>query len=200
MKSVAFLVFPNVEDLDLVGPWQVLTTAGVMTEKLKCYTVAKEAGTLQCSKGLRIIPDKTLSEMPKPDILLVPGGRGVDDALNDSATMEWVTEAAKTAEWVTSVCSGALMLLKAGPAQGRRITTHSNRIAQAREMGGAKEVVENIRYVDDGNVVSSAGVSAGIDMALWLTGQIFSPDFAIQVQKRMEYTPLPPYQDLWTDK
>lgn len=89
--------------------------------------------------------------------------------------------------------SGALLLLEAGPARGRRITTHWNRFESARNHGQAAEVIENVRYVYEGNLVTSAVVSAGIDMALWPTGQIFEPEFARRVQQRMEYEPAPSY-------
>ena len=195
VRQVAFLVFEHVEELDLAGPWQVLTTAGLLSEALSCYTVAEQSTPLHCAKGLVIVPDHDFTSTPKPDILVVPGGRGVDSQLANGKVLSWIAASAKDCEWVTSVCSGALLLLEAGPARGRRITTHWNRIEQARKRGQAAEVIENVRYVQDGNLVTSAGVSAGIDMALWLTGQLFGPEFARRVQHRMEYDPSPPYAD-----
>jgi transcriptional regulator GlxA family with amidase domain len=94
---------------------------------------------------------------------------------------------------VTSVCTGALLLAAAGPARGRRVTTHWRFVPELRARGEAAEVLENIRYVRDGNVVTAAGVSAGIDMALWLVGQLHAPALARTVQRAMEYDPAPPY-------
>jgi len=98
---------------------------------------------------------------------------------------------------VTSVCTGAMLLTAAGPARGKRVTTHWNFVKTLRERGEASEVLDNFRYVRDGNLVTAAGVSAGIDMALWLVGQWYGPEFARGVQRYMEYDPAPPYAGLY---
>ncbi len=103
---------------------------------------------------------------------------------------------AQDAKWVTSVCTGALLLTAAGLAKGKKVTTHWAFVKTLRERGEAAEVLDNYRYVRDGNVVTAAGVSAGIDMALWLTGELHSPGLARAVQRAMEYDPLPPYGGL----
>ena len=113
--------------------------------------------------------------------------------VENEAMLSWIADIARTCQWVTSVCTGSLLLGAAGPARGKRVTTHWSAIELVRERKEVAEVLENVRYVRDGNVVTSAGVSAGIDMALWVLGQMTSPAFARQVQHAMEYNPAPPY-------
>jgi transcriptional regulator GlxA family with amidase domain len=132
----------------------------------------------------------------KLDVILVPGGQGTRREVDNKALLEWIAAQAKTAAWTTSVCTGAMLLTAAGPARGKRVTTHWAFIETLRARGEAAEVLEHYRYVQDGNIVTSAGVSAGIDMALWLVGRLHDIPFARQVQRRMEYEPLPPYGGL----
>ena len=145
LRQVVFLVFEHVEELDLIGPWRVLTTAGLLPEALSCYKVAEQFTPLHCAKGLVIVSDHDFTSTPKPDILVVPDGRGVDGQQANRDVLSWIAASARDCEWVTSVCSGARLLLEAGPARGRRITTHWNRIEQARKLGQAAEVIEEER-------------------------------------------------------
>ena len=133
-----------------------------------------------------------IADAPKLDVLLVPGGQGTRREVENENLLAWIAGQAAV-EWVTSVCTGALILCAAGPAKGRRVTTHWGFIEQLRKRGEASDVLENIRYVRDGNVVTAAGVSAGIDMALWLTGQMHGEAHARLTQRLMEYDPAPPY-------
>ena len=112
--------------------------------------------------------------------------------MKDAVLLAWLKQAAAPCTWVTSVCTGALLLHEAGPARGRRVTTHWGFVSALRERGDVT-VLERVRYVRDGNLVTAAGVSAGIDMALWLVGQLRDPDFARRVQHYIEYEPAPPY-------
>ena len=130
------------------------------------------------------------------DVLLVPGGIGTWREAKNQAMLNWIAAIARNAQWVTSVCTGALLLTAAGPARGRRVTTHWAFVETLRQRGEAAEVLTGTRYIRDGNLVTAAGVSAGIDMALWLTGQMHSPELARKVQRGMEYDPAPPYTAL----
>lgn len=123
----------------------------------------------------------------------MPGGHGTRREVGNRILLDWIAAVASSCTWVTSVCTGSLLLAAAGPARGKRVTTHWAAVDEVRGRGEAGEVLTDVRYVRDGNVVSSAGVSAGIDMALWLVGQLFEPAFARAVQRRMEYNPAPPY-------
>lgn len=195
MKFV-FHAFENVEDLDLFGPWEVIGVAAKLGGILEPSIVSATGGTITSAKGLRFETDWSFETCPQPDIILVPGGQGVNPLLDDRPTLDWIAKVAPGCSWVTSVCSGSLVLAAAGPAQGKRITTHHGRIQQAKDQGLAGEVLSGYRYVRDGNLLTSEGVSAGIDMALWLVGELFGPDFARKVQHQMQYDPAPPYTGL----
>ena len=145
---------------------------------------------------MRVLPDRTTSACDKLDILLVPGGFGTRRESENPALLAWIAGIAAGCEWVASVCTGSLLLCAAGPARGKRVTTHWAFVETLRARGEAAEVVADSRYVRDGNLVTAAGVSAGIDMALWLTGALHGPDFARIVQRAMEYDPVPPYGGL----
>jgi len=145
---------------------------------------------------MRVLPDLTMDQCTHLDVLLVPGGQGTRREVQNKAMLDWIATIARGAKWVTSVCTGALLLTAAGPAKGRRVTTHWAFVETLRGRGEAAEVLDSTRYVRDGNVVTAAGVSAGIDMALWLTGEMYSPELARAVQRGMEYDPAPPYAEL----
>mgnify|MGYP001010089338 CR=1 FL=1 len=199
--NIAILIFDDAEELDFVGPWEVFTMAAnvIALQKLDVakphvFTVSQSGGPVRCAKGMRVIADHGFADAPKADVLLVPGGMGTRREVENEAMLGWIRAQAEGAAWVTSVCTGALLLTAAGPAKGKTVTTHWGFVDQLRKRGEAKAVRDDMRYVRDGNVVTAAGVSAGIDMALWLVGQIWSPDLARATQKGMEYDPAPPYQ------
>jgi transcriptional regulator GlxA family with amidase domain len=198
-KTIGILLFDDAEELDFVGPYEVFT---MVDEVLKrqgrelehdVLLLAEREHAVRCAKGMQVLPHATLDNAPILDVLLVPGGQGTRREVKNEALLAWIAKTSRDCRWVTSVCTGALLLTAAGPARGKRVTTHWGYVSQLRERGEAAEVLENIRYVRDGNVVTAAGVSAGIDMALWLTGQIHSPELARAVQRAMEYDPAPPY-------
>jgi transcriptional regulator GlxA family with amidase domain len=198
--TFGLLLFDDAEELDWVGPWEVFNMVRDAAAYLKLdiatphvVTVSEHGGDVRCAKGLRVVVDHSFANCPALDVLLVPGGRDVLRELENHGLMQWVAERAKHCRWVTSVCTGSLLLTAAGPARGKRVTTHWGVVQSLRERGEAAEVLENVRYVRDGNVVTAAGVSAGIDMSLWLVGQIYSPALARMVQHAMEYDPAPPY-------
>jgi transcriptional regulator GlxA family with amidase domain len=125
-------------------------------------------------------------------VLLVPGGQGTRREVSNPNVIEWVRKVGERCQWVTSVCTGALLLHEAGFAKGKRVTTHWAFVEQLRARGDVT-VLDGPRYVRDGNLVTAAGVSAGIDMALWLVGQLHSPEVARRVQRYIQYDPSPPY-------
>jgi transcriptional regulator GlxA family with amidase domain len=196
---IGILIFDGAEELDFVGPFEVFTMANEVSQRRdgeavhEVKLIAERLEPVVCAKGMRVLPDLTTGQCPRLDVLLVPGGIGTRRELHNQALLEWIAAVAGTAQWVTSVCTGSLLLTAAGPAKGKRVTTHWSFVEALRGRGEATEVVADVRYVQDGNVVTAAGVSAGIDMALWLTGRWHSPDFARAVQRGMEYHPAPPY-------
>ncbi|HWA31682.1 MAG TPA: DJ-1/PfpI family protein [Rhizomicrobium sp.] len=197
--KIGFLLFNDAEELDFVGPWEVVTMANEVagySDKSKPFEplmIAKTMEPVRCRKGMRVLPDATLTTCGKLDIILIPGGQGTRTEVKNEVLLDWIAKTAPQCRWITSVCTGALLLTAAGPAKGKRVTTHWGFVDQLRARNEAAEVLENVRYARDGNVVTAAGVSAGIDMALWLVGQIESPEFARNVQRAMEYDPAPPY-------
>jgi len=197
--NIGILVFDDAEELDFVGPWEVFTMINevmVLSGKERPHRimlVAEKSEPVRCAKAMRVLPDVTTADCPALDLLLIPGGQGTRREVKNEALLAWIARTAAGCTWITSVCTGAMLLTAAGPAKGKRVTTHWAFVASLRERNEASEVLENIRYVRDGKVVTSAGVSAGIDMALWLTGQIHDPATARRVQRAMEYDPAPPY-------
>ncbi|MBA3666645.1 MAG: DJ-1/PfpI family protein [Sphingomonas sp.] len=192
--NIGIFLFDDVEELDAVGPYEVLTwAAGEREGFADVFTMAVTTDPVRCAKGMRIVPDYSLETAPPLDVLIVPGGVGTRELAQNAAVLDYVREQAARCRWVTSVCTGVRVLLAAGPAVGKRVTTHWGAIAEIRSSGLALEVLDDVRFVRDGNVVTAAGVSAGIDMALWLVGELGDPGFARAVQKGIEYFPAPPY-------
>ena len=194
MVTIGIVLFDDCEELDWAGPWEVFTMA--RQEGDTVVTIAERPDPVRCAKGLRVLPDHTFADAPELDVILVPGGHGSRHERENPAMLEFVRRVAPGCTWVTSVCTGSFVLEAAGPAKGKRVTTHWGAIEELRALAPEVTVLENVRYVRDGNLVTSAGVSAGIDMSLWLVGQIWSVDHARVTQYAMEYDPAPPYAAL----
>ena len=190
--TTGILLFDGAEELDYVGPWEVFTMARRSDEDDRVVTIAERPGPVSSAKGLRVLPDHGFDDAPDLDVLLVPGGQGTRTEAENPVILDWLRKASERCTWVTSVCTGSLLLSAAGLTRGKKITTHWGFIEALRKRGDA-EVIERVRYVRDGNVVTAAGVSAGIDMALWLVGQLHGIPHARNVQRMMEYDPAPPY-------
>jgi transcriptional regulator GlxA family with amidase domain len=154
--------------------------------------IAERPGAVRCGNGMRVLPDCTLDDHPPLDVLLVPGGHGTRREVSNPAITGWIRKVSATVAWTTGVCTGALLLHEAGPARGRKVATYYafEDTLQAR---GDVTVIRDARYVVDGNLVTSQGVSAGIDMALWLVGRIHGRDHARAVRRHIQYEPAPPY-------
>ena len=190
--TTGILLFDDVEELDFAGPWEVLTAAAQLDQESRVVTIAQHDRPVRCAKGLRVLRDHGFEDAPPLDVILVPGGQGTRREVENPALIEWIRKAGARCLWVTSVCTGALLLHEAGFARGKRVTTHWGFVEALRGRGDVT-VVENVRYVRDGNLVTAAGISAGIDMALWLVGQLHDPAFARRVQRTIQYDPAPPY-------
>ncbi|MDZ4859440.1 MAG: DJ-1/PfpI family protein [Candidatus Hydrogenedentes bacterium] len=190
--TIGIVLFDNAEELDWAGPWEVFGAASQMNHEDKVITIAEHDGPVRCAKGLRVLPDYTFANAPKIDIVLVPGGQGTRAEVKNAVMIDWLKRVGADCAWVTSVCTGALLLHEAGFAKGKRVTTYWGFVDQLRARGDVT-VIDDKRYVQDGNLVTAAGVSAGIDMALWLIGQLHDEEFARRVQQYMEYFPEPPY-------
>ena len=191
--SVGIVLFEDAVELDWAGPWEVFCMAKTPGDVV--VTIAEQPGPVTCAKGLRVLPDRTFADAPPLDILVVPGGWGTRRESENEAMLDYVRRVAPDCTWVTSVCTGSFILTAAGLTADKRVTTHWGSIEELRRRGAAT-VLENVRYVRDGNLVTSAGVSAGIDMALWIVGQVYGVDHARVTQYAMEYDPSPPYAAL----
>lgn len=193
--NIAFILFPDFEELDFVGPYEVMAMASKYVDtNWHVYSVAA-APEVRAFHGLRVLADHTFDDAPKPNLICVPGGFGTRPGMKDAALIDYIKRSGDGAEWVTSVCTGAMLLHTAGFLEGKRATTHWGAKKELRDLGGNTEIVEEGRWVHDGNVVTAAGVSAGIDMALYLVGLLKSPAEARKVQAFMEYNPAPPYAE-----
>lgn len=187
MLNVTICLYDGFTALDAVGPYEVLTAA----PDVRVSFAAREAGLVVAdSRQLALYAPHALREIATTDVLLVPGGPGDAQAIADAAFLAELRRLAETATWVTSVCTGSLVLGAAGLLRGRRATTHWMRLERLHDYG-ATPVSE--RFVQDGNVITGAGVSAGIDMALQLVGTQFGRTVAEAVQLGIEYAPRPPF-------
>jgi transcriptional regulator GlxA family with amidase domain len=196
VRSIAIVLFDDAEELDFVGPWEVFTMLRhVVEEPPRVFTVSETGEAVQCAKGMRVMADHSFANCPQADLVLVPGGMGTRKEDKNPAMLEFVRRMAGEAEVMTSVCTGSFVLAAAGLLEGKRATTHWGSIRRLRELDGIT-VVDAARYVDEGHVVTASGVSAGIDMALYLVGRLWDPKTARAVQKAMEYFPEPPYADV----
>lgn len=197
--NIGLLIFDDAEELDFVGPYEVFTMSNEVFELTgktapdNVFLISENGDSVKCRKGMVIESHASIEDAPALDVLLVPGGQGTRTEVENKAVLDWIAAVDKTSTWTTSVCTGSLLLTASGAAAGKRVTTHWGFIEQLRARGEASEVLENTRYVRDGKIVTAAGVSAGIDMALWLIGQMHGPDHARATQRAMEYDPAPPY-------
>lgn len=192
--QIGIALFEGVEELDWAGPWEVLSAWAMYfpDDGARVCTLAPVAGPVRCAKGARVLADHTWDDHPVLDVLIYPGGEGTRRQLGDRSIQRWVQARAREAELVASVCTGALVLADAGLLDGRPATTHWASLQALAGLGTGIDVRSEQRVVDDGDVVTAAGVSAGIDMALHLVRRFAGEERARQVQKIIQYYPEPP--------
>jgi putative intracellular protease/amidase len=185
--DVAILLYDGITALDAVGPYEVLSRL----PRAEVLFVAAEAGLKRTDNGmLALVADMALEDVPAPNVLVVPGGWGHVDVAADPAVLDWVRSAHAAAQWTCSVCTGSLILGAAGILKGLRATTHWRWREQLAEHGA---VPATERVVRDGKVWTSAGVSAGIDLALRLAAEVAGDEYAKAIQLSLEYDPQPPF-------
>jgi cyclohexyl-isocyanide hydratase len=184
---IGLLLFPDITQLDMTGPYEVFTKFPAA----EVHLVAASMAPVEANGGMRILPTTTYAACPQLDLVCVPGGAGMNPLLNDAETLDFLRRQAKGAKYVTSVCTGALVLGAAGLLKGKRAATHW----MSREMLAAFGAVPTAeRVVVDGNVITGGGVTAGIDFALTVAAEAFGPDLAKSIQLAIEYDPHPPFQ------
>ncbi len=194
MATFAIAVFPDVEELDFVGPWEVLRSWQRFwpDDGADVFTVARHAGVLTCAKGLQVLPQRTWADAPAIDVLVYPGGQGTRPQLGDEVVRSWLRDLATGGTLMTSVCTGSLVFADAGLLDHRPATTHWASIDHLGRLGDGVEVRPDDRFVDSGDVVTAAGVSAGIDMALHLVARFAGRERAREVRRYIQYDPDPP--------
>jgi transcriptional regulator GlxA family with amidase domain len=189
-RNVAIFIFTDVEVLDFAGPFEVFNVAGEQVDPrpFNTYTVAQTSAPVKARGDLTIVPHYSIQDMPKPDVLLIPGGKGTRPLLHERDIIDWIKAQHAEVERLLSVCTGALLLGKAGLLDGLEATTHHGSFDLLRQLSPTTTVHENKRYVDNGKIVTSGGISAGIDMALHIVNQLAGADAVKTVTKEMEYT------------
>jgi transcriptional regulator GlxA family with amidase domain len=192
--TVAIALFEAAEELDWAGPWEVLSvwSKGWPEDRVNVFTVADSLDPITCAKGLRVLADRTWSSLGAVDVLVYPGGRGVMAQLGDEHVSDRLRAISAMGALMTSVCTGALVYADAGLLDGRPATTHWSAVRELASLGANIDVHPDERFVDSGSVVTAAGVSAGIDMALYLVARLHSDQRARDVRRRIQYDPSPP--------
>jgi len=191
---IAVALFDGVEELDWAGPWEVLSVwaQGWPDDGVEVFTVADTLDPIRCAKGVRVLADRTWRDAGRLDVLVYPGGRGARAQVGDKRIRRQLIEVAAAGALMTSVCTGSLVYADAGLLDGRAATTHWSALDDLRQLGRRVEVRPDLRFVDEGQVITAAGVSAGIDMALHLVERLHSPDRARDVRRHIQYDPAPP--------
>ena len=188
-RTLAILIFDDVEVLDFCGPFEVFSVANRFTESpaFNVLTVAEKVGPVQTRGGLSVNPHYWLPDCPPPDMLLVPGGQGTRKEMHNPALIDWIRRASTKAELVLSVCTRALLLAKAGLLDGLEATTHHGAIDLLRQTAPMTIVHADSRFVDNGRVICSAGIAAGIDMSLHVVSRLLGQEVAEKAARQMEY-------------
>jgi len=187
--NTAILIFDDVEVLDFAGPFEVFSVTNELSDYslLNVYTVAREKAPVAARNGLSINPDYSIAVVPQPDILIIPGGSGTRPLLQQHDILSWITRSAHYADKVLSVCTGALLLAKVGLLDGKKSTTHNSAFEALAEIAPTTEIIGDARFVDNGKVITSAGISAGIDMSLYVIEMLYGKEVAQNTAAYMEY-------------
>ena len=193
-KRVGILIFPDVEVLDFCGPFEVFSVTRLNEEArreepspFEVLLVAERMDTVVATGGLKVVPDVTIDRCPPLDILVVPGGWGTRREIQNAPLLDWIRAHGRSVDLLTSVCTGAMLLGHAGLLDGRHATTHWRSLGWMRESFPAVTVETELHVVEDGNVLTSAGISAGIDMALLIVARHHGEDVARATARQMEY-------------
>jgi transcriptional regulator GlxA family with amidase domain len=191
---IAIAVFEGAEELDFVGPWEVLAAWRYLyPDDVDVFLVGETTGPVTCAKGMRVLPDRSWDDAREFDVLVYPGGFGTRAQLGDERIRSRLRLLHDRGTLMTSVCTGSLVYADAGLLDGRAATTYWSAFDELLPLGREIEPRPGDRFVDAGEVITAAGVSAGIDMALHLVGRLGSPEKAREVRRYIQYDPEPPY-------
>ncbi len=188
---VAILLFNEIEVLDFAGPFEVFSLAvhaNTDNKVCKVITLSETGSMISARNGLKVQPDYSIENMPKVDILIVPGGYGAREIeVHNARLINWIKETSKKVSITASVCTGAFLLAKAGLLEGKRITTHWASLDRLEQEFPSSSVIRGVKFVDEGSIITSGGISAGITMSLHLIGKLAGEGVATATAKRMEY-------------
>jgi transcriptional regulator GlxA family with amidase domain len=191
VQEIAFILYPGLTVFDLAGPLQVFSALHRIAPEFRPIVVAEQAGPILTDIGVRMVPNCTFADLPHPDVFFVPGGlMPTLRAMSNPAIRQYIRTAAKRAQWIVSVCTGSLLLAAVGLLEGGEVTTHWSFSHYLKDLG-ARYVQK--RWTTNGNIVNAAGVSAGIDMALYLVSRLLNEETARKVQWLIQYDPHPPF-------
>ncbi len=193
-RQIGILLFDGVEELDAVGPWEVLSwwTRSHPEDGYAIFCMSRDGGPVTGAKGLVLGAHVSIEDAPPLEVLVHPGGQGTRPLLGDSAHLDWIRAQRRSVPLMTSVCTGSLVYAAAGLLSGRSATTYWGCTDDLRALDSSVQVLEQARWVDDGDLITSAGVSAGIDMALHLVARLAGTERARQVRRGIQYDPEPP--------
>ncbi|MCQ6560260.1 DJ-1/PfpI family protein [Paenibacillus mendelii] len=187
-RNVAILIYEQVEVLDFAGPFEAFICGSSRGTEFNVFTVAENSDPILAVGNLSINPSYTIHNCPRPDLLIIPGGFGSRREMNNEPLLNWIRMASTQAELVLSVCTGALILAKANLLDGLRITTNRSAIGELEKVAPeSSSIVKDVRYVDNGKIILSAGVSAGIDMSLYVVSKLLGVERALEAARIMEY-------------
>jgi transcriptional regulator GlxA family with amidase domain len=188
-KTVAILVFDDVEVLDFAGPFEVFAVTDELRDHrtFQVVTLSPRPGTVRARNGLKVIPDYTLESVPAPDILIIPGGAGARALLTNAALLEWIRIQSRRVEALMSVCTGALVLAQAGLLDRLTVTTHASALGTLATLAPKATVDASRRFHDNGLILTSAGISAGIDCSLHLVARLLGEEAGQATADYMEY-------------
>jgi len=194
VRQIGIVLFPDVEELDAVGPWEVLSswTRAFPEDDWAVSTLSRTGGLVPCAKGLTLQAHATYADAPPLDVLLYPGGQGTRPLLRDDAELDWVRSQRQVVPLLTSVCTGSLVYAAAGLLAGRPATTHWSALDLLARLDPSVDVRPDDRFVDDGDMITASGVSAGIDMALHVVARLAGVERAREVRRYVQYDPAPP--------
>lgn len=194
VRHIGIVLFDGVEELDAVGPWEVLAfwTRNHPADGYAVTCVSRDGGVVECAKGLSLLAHHSFADAPPFEVLIHPGGRGTRPQLDDAGHLAWVRDQRAAVPLMTSVCTGSLVYAAAGLLTGRPATTHWSTLDRLAELDPSIDVRPDDRFVDDGDVITAAGVSAGIDMALHLVARLAGAERAREVRRGIQYDPQPP--------
>ena len=194
MRAVAIAIFEGAEELDFVGPWEVLAAWRYLhPDEVSVSLVGDTLDPVTCAKGMRVLPETTWDDLGEVDVLVYPGGFGTRTKLGDESVRSRLRAMNESGTLMTSVCTGALVFADAGLLDGLPATTYWSAFDELLPLGRDIEPRPDDRFVDAGSIITAAGVSAGIDMALHLVGRLASPERSREVRRYIQYDPQPPY-------